>query len=185
MNSVTDTFQGEIAILGDFNINYNFRHTPAFKTLKEFERNFNLKQIITSPTRVVKNSKMYLDLIFTNMDHVISSGVLDIAISDHLPVFLIKKKQKIKHTYTQTKGRTYKTYCKDSFQNDMKTHQNWAYFWEIEENNPEKIWDSMFEIILDCANEHAPVKDMKIREDTPNFSRPHGLTKSHTRNITF
>ena len=167
VNSLTNAPFNDIVILGDFNINYNFRHTPAFKALKEFERNFNLKQIINSPTRIVKNSKSYLDLIFTNMDHISSSGVLDIAISDHLPVFLIKKKQRNKPAYTQTKGRTYNTYRKDNFQNDIKTHPKWEHFWHLEENNPEKMWDIMLEIILEVADGQAPWRDMKIREDTP------------------
>ena len=58
--STLKSFQGEITIVGDFNINYSLRNTPAFKALKTFERTFNLDQIIKSPTRIVKNSKTHI-----------------------------------------------------------------------------------------------------------------------------
>ena len=169
LTNILDSFQGEIAILGDFNINYNLRHTPAYKALKNFERNFNLDQIIKSPTRIVKNSKTLLDLIFTNMGHISSSGTLDIALNDHLPVFLIKKKQKTKPSFTYTKGRSYNNYSKDNFQNDIRTHPKWISFWALEENKLDEMWDIIFEIILETSDVHAPFKDVKIREDTPQW----------------
>ena len=53
----------------------------------------NLSQLInTSPCHTNKYiACRSIDLIFTNMDHTVSSGTLDIAVGDHLPVFLIKK----------------------------------------------------------------------------------------------
>ena len=178
LTDILDTFQGEITILGDFNINYNLRHTPAFKTLKTFERDFNLDQIIKSPTRIAKSSKTYLDLIFTNMDHIVSSGVLDIAISDHLPVFLIRKKQKSKPSCTHTKGRSYSNYKKDSFQNDIKNHHSWVTFWDLEENKPEEMWDIMLEIIQENSDLHAPYKDVLNRLVQFNVIRRYVKTNS-------
>ena len=185
LTNILDSFQGEIAILGDFNINYNLRHTPAYKTLKNFERNFNLDQIIKSPTRIVKNSKTLLDLIFTNMDHISSSGTLDIALSDHLPVFLIKKKQKTKPSFTYTKGRSYNNYSKDNFQNDIRTHPKWMSFWALEENKIEEMWDIIFEIILETSNVHAPFKDMKIREDTPQWITRDMISEINQKDFLF
>ena len=169
LTNILDSFQGEIALVGDFNINYNLRHTSAFKALKNFERDFNLTQIIKSPTRIVKNSKTHLDLIFTNIEHIISSIVLDLALSDHLPVFLIKIKQKSKPSFTYTKGRSYNNYRKDNFQKDIKTHPKWMTFWDLEENNPNEMWNLMYEIILETSDLHAPYKDMKIREEIPQW----------------
>ena len=65
-----NTYNGELTIVGDFNVNYNARNTP----------------------RHVVHGKTCLDLIFTNMDHVVSSGVINIKISVHLPIFMVKKK---------------------------------------------------------------------------------------------
>ena len=138
MKKAQNSFSSEITLLGDFNVNYKLRHTLPFKQLKEFERNFNLKQLINTTTRIGIKTKSCLDLIFTNMDHIISSGVLDIAISDHLPVFLIKKKAKLPSCFIPTKARSYVNYDKTTFQDSIKHHPKWEIFWQIEENNPEK-----------------------------------------------
>ena len=37
LTNIQESIQGEITLVGDFNINYNLRHTQAFKTLKEFK----------------------------------------------------------------------------------------------------------------------------------------------------
>ena len=185
LTNILDSFQGEITIVGDFNINYSLRHTPAYKAIKNFERTFNLNQIIKSPTRIVKNSKTHLDLIFTNMDHIISFGVLDIAISDHLPVFLIKKKNKIRPSYSFTKGRSYSTYSKEDFQNDIKTHPKWGSFWDLEENKPNEMWDIMLEIILETSDLHAPLKDMRIREDTPQWITKDLISEINQKDFLF
>ena len=103
------------------------------------------------------------------MEHIISSGVLNVTISDHLPVFLIKKKQKIKTTFTYTRGRTYVNYRKDDFQADIKNHPGWIDFWLLEENKPDEMWDMVLEIITETANSHCPFTNMKLREDTPEW----------------
>ena len=46
LQSLQNNFQGETVVVGDFNINYNLRHSDAFKILKDFEREFNLDQIL-------------------------------------------------------------------------------------------------------------------------------------------
>ena len=185
LTDTLDSFQGEITIAGDFNINYNLRHTPAFKALKTFERNFNLHQIIKSPTRIVKNSKSLLDLIFTYMDHIASSGVLDVAISDHLPVFLIRKKHKNKPSYIHTKGRSYNNYRKDNFQNDIKNHPDWATFWDLQDDKPDAMWEKILKIIQDASDLHAPLKDMKIREDTPQWITKDLISEVNQKDFLF
>ena len=114
-----DNYRREIVILGDFNVNYNLRHTPAFILLKTFERDFNLKQLIQRTTRNTNITRSCIDLIFNNMEHIISSGVLAIMISDHLPIFLIKKKQKQQPKTDNIKCRSYATYEKHKFQEEI------------------------------------------------------------------
>ena len=102
------------------------------------------------------------------MDHI-SSGVLDIAITDHLPVFLIKKKSKTPSCSVPTKARSYVNYDKKIFQENIKSHPKWKTFWQTEENNPDEMWDNIFEIINVTADEQCPVKNMYFREDTPDW----------------
>ena len=169
MKKVRNSHSGEITILGDFNVNYNLRHTLPFKQLKDFERKFNLTQLINTSTRLGTKSNSCIDLIFTTMDHVISSGVLDVLISDHLPVFLIKKKSKTPSRSIPTKARSYVKYDKATFQENIKFHPKWETFWHVEENNPEEMWDTIFEIVKENADDQCPYKNMNFREDTPEW----------------
>lgn len=55
---------------------------------------FSLEQIIEHPTRVSLNRGTLLDVIMTNVKSISHSGCINDSTSDHLPVFLIKKRQK-------------------------------------------------------------------------------------------
>ena len=103
LRSLQLTFHGEIAIVGDFNINYNLRNSEAFKLIKDFEREFNLDQIIKTPTRITKKTSNCIDLIFSNVEYIQSCGTMNISISDHLPTFFIKKKEKMKKPFLNSK----------------------------------------------------------------------------------
>ena len=53
---------------------------------------YNLSQTISEPTRITNTSRTLIDLCITNSpDKVKASGVLSIGISDHSPVYLIRK----------------------------------------------------------------------------------------------
>ena len=103
------------------------------------------------------------------MDHIISSGVLDIQISDHLPVFLIKKKSKTPAHSVPTRARSYINYDKKKFQEKIKSHPNWEMFWQLDGENPDIMWDIIFEIIKQNADDQCPFRNMKFREDTPEW----------------
>ena len=87
-----EKFDAELVIMGDMNVNYRDRHNNAFNVLKEFERVYNLTQLIQDYTRITSKAKSTIDLIWTNMTHIADSGVLDIHLSDHMPIFVVKKK---------------------------------------------------------------------------------------------
>ena len=90
-------------------------------------------------------------------------------ISDHLPIFLIKKKQKHQTKTDTIKCRSYATYEKQKYQEEIKSHQKWIDFWEVDKDDPEKMWDIMEDILLDKVNKHCPYKNVKIKEDTPQW----------------
>ena len=169
LRSLEKDFQGEITVVGDFNINYNLRHSNAFKLIKYMEREFNLNQIIKTSTRVTQNTSNCIDLIFTNMEYIKEYGTLDMSISDHLPTYLVKKKAKLSPQYTTFWGRSYVNYNKDAFQRDIKSHHLWYKFWEEGEENPESLWQIFLTIITEVADIHCPFKRMKFRDDSPEW----------------
>ena len=84
----------EAVILGDFNVDYKNKKSANFKKIKFFERLKALEQLIYTTTRNTKTSSSLLDMAFIKMKHVSEAGTLDSFISDHPPIFLIKKKMK-------------------------------------------------------------------------------------------
>ena len=44
----------------------------------------------------------------------------------------------------------------------------WKEFWD-EECNIDNMWNVMLQIILDCANIHCPIVNIKILDDSPNW----------------
>ena len=44
------------------------------------------------------------------------------SISDHLPTFFVKKKEKLKGSFSEFQDRSYARYDKTTFQNEIKSH---------------------------------------------------------------
>lgn len=82
----------EVIIMGDINIDYLGKKNLATSKLYKWEKELLLDQIIRECTRVCETSQTCIDLIFTNINFISDAGVIDLHLSDHKPVFLIKKK---------------------------------------------------------------------------------------------
>ena len=94
LNHIEDTIiniyaeYDNIICFGDFNINL-LESTRWGEQLESIMDTFNLKQLVLEPTRLSIHSATLIDLIFTNMkEEVVQSGVHNIQISDHFPVYL-------------------------------------------------------------------------------------------------
>ena len=71
-------------------------HTyTATRKLKDMEKKFHIRQIVKASTRITNKTKRTIDLIFINIAHIRDSGVLVCVISDHMPVYLIKKRPRV------------------------------------------------------------------------------------------
>ena len=82
----------ELIICGDFNFDLLNYHNHNGTT--DFLNNMNtlsLSPIITKPTRITDNSATLIDNIFLNTPTNYKTGCIINDISDHLPIFLIKK----------------------------------------------------------------------------------------------
>ena len=158
--------RADVIVMGDFNIDYRKNTSPEYKYLKEFERNHQLKQYIKTPTRITNRVRSTIDLIFSNMNFIASSGVLNNQISDHLPIFIIRKKERENKTFTTVWGRSMKNYNVSHFQNVIVADERWRFFWE-ENVDVNRLWAIMLEIIVDSAELCCPTKKIRVRTDTP------------------
>ena len=96
---------------GDLNIDYR-RCSPNKKVLKVLENRFGLSQMITDKTRPLYSDAI-IDQIFTNNPGFMKAGTLDLNVSDHLPVYIVRKKIKAKPINSEFVGRTYKHYNRE------------------------------------------------------------------------
>ena len=162
-----NNFNSEIILTGDFNINYNLRHTDSFKLLKDFEHKYDLNQIIESNTRTTSKSSTRIDLMFSNVSHVLHCGVIACSISDHDAIYLIKKKVRCKHKHDYIKARSYQHYVKEDYQSDIVNDPWWLEYHTSEDVNIK--WDIFEKIVEKHADVHCPVKQIRVRIENPKW----------------
>ena len=165
------------------NTDYGSPNNPATKELKHTTTHFNLEQHIKDPTRQTRNTSTTLDLIFTQMTHVRESGVMDINISDHQPVYIIKKKTTLKTQKTTYWGRTYKNYSTRqlvaSLEETDTTHI-------LQNTDPQSCWEDLHNLIKYTADKLCPQTKHRIPSNTtPWLSKelPQKKTGKHTTQI--
>ena len=87
------TYSYELYLTGDLIIDYKECSSDNFKKIKQNERSNTLKQLITTPSRYTKSKNSLLDIIFTNSSNY--CGNVSLNLSDHLPIYINRKKPKI------------------------------------------------------------------------------------------
>ena len=104
-----------IFILGDLNCNI-LKTGPESIALENFMYEMNLKQMITTPTRITDTCESLIDVILTSAPNlVLKSRVLDIIISDHLLIFTALRLKLPKPSPKFTLTRSYKNYDASKF----------------------------------------------------------------------
>ena len=71
--------------------------------------------MITLPTRLSDSRWSVLDVMLTNIRNCYMAGVVNYNVSDHLPVVLVKKRMKIRHSKETVTGKSYKNYNRERF----------------------------------------------------------------------
>ena len=122
-----------------------------------------LSQLIKT-SKHSSRSATTIDLIFTNIDSCNTSGVLNLHISDHKPVFVMKKKMRDSRRKVAFTGHTYVRYSKDIL-NDALINSEKLKF--REEADPNKCWDLMETFLNNFLNEWYPVRTFRSKESTP------------------
>ena len=99
-------------LLGDFNIDFGKRQHPAQTRLSTMLNDMGLRQLRKAPTRVTNTIKSIIDLIFTYIASklVAKSGVIDVSISNHMPIYMCRKAEPHKPEKTIINKRDYRLY---------------------------------------------------------------------------
>ena len=154
-------------ILGDFNIDYSSEkkrnaNQSDRRKLKGIADLHDIQKIIDFPTCIAEHSESQIDLIFTdNVHKIVDFGVKDFGISDHSMVYCVFKSGVMKVPPKTLEYRSFKSYNKSSFRQDLMNVP-----WHFVFNNPEDLegcvqtWNKLF---LQVAEDHAPTKTHRVR----------------------
>ena len=151
--------------MGDFNINLKSKSSPDTKELL-FTTGLNgltpmIKQTTRCSCRAGQVRETCIDNIFTNSSLIAESKVLDLNISDHLAVFVRRKKARIfSHKITFT-GRSYKNFIKEDFQEAL-LGKDWDNFYNS--MDPGECWDILEKTIRGQIDAVCPLKKFKVKE---------------------
>ena len=161
-----DLTRSEMFMLGDINIDYKSTSMIRKLKIRNFETKFNLKQLIEDDTRVTETTATTLDWIYTSTGYISDAGVLNYNISDHLPIFLTRKKPRNKIKKISILGRYYIRYDQNLFK-QMLSDSDWTDFDTIV--NPSIMWSLMEENIRKVLDQLCPIKQLTVPEHKPEW----------------
>ena len=166
MSEIRDLEKYETILMGDFNADASTGKLPPARILKQFEAEHTLQQVINKPTRYSRMKRATIDLAFTNMKHCTGSGTLNYNISDHKPIYIIKKKIRNDVTMTTTMARSYRNYTHEQLRTTLTQHTlNQAQ----QGNTPNHIWEELEQYINSAIDKHCPMVKIKIRAKSAPF----------------
>ena len=150
----------EIVALGNFNIDLTDPQSQNALYLVENLQHYGLLQTIEDPTRHGKNSHPSLiDHVYTNSKIILESGNITLNISDHDLIYIIRKKEKSHHSKLSFKGRSYRNYDREVFQENLEG-LNWDEFYNS--STPDQAWNILRTNIQNEIEIMCPIKDIKI-----------------------
>lgn len=157
---------GESILIGDFNLDMSKRDSPKVKKLLKVCSKNSLESYIHSCTRITRKSATTIDLIFSDFGYVSHSGTIDTNISDHLPIYLVKKKSCTSKTYVEVEGRSYKNLDRDQFDADIKAIDLSDVLGRC---GPDVIWDTFYQRAVEVLDIHCPIKKLRLYTDRAGF----------------
>ena len=157
----------EVIFGGDFNINFKTNNTEVSE-LKKFIIKSALKQFIKEPTLISHNGSL-IDLILSDSEYINHTGVLDIDISDHLPFFLLCKKENIKSSRCDFCGRSYRNYDK-LIMEDRLLNYSWIEFYNM--NDVNQCWQLVLSRVLEILDDMCPKKRFSFDKEKQPWLYP-------------
>ena len=137
---------------------------PNIIRLRDLIDVYQLHQHIQNPTRVTDSTKTLLDLILTKIDDTktLDSGVMQIGISDRSLVYICRKIGIPKGNPKLIETRQFKNFNSIKFQNNLS--EAFSTFVQYEDVNI--AWHNWKEIFLQIADQHAPLRQRKVKSES-------------------
>ena len=187
-DALTIVFDGagmdEHIVMGDCNIDFSRCENTYSKKLKDLMIEYNLIRLETSFTRITQRNKSTIDVIFSDMCNIMDVGVRQFNISDHLPIYVIKKKPRNRITREVVEFRNLKHYSVEELETLIRADRRWIGFWD--ENVPvDVLWQTMYTIFLDSLNELCPMMKCLSQTDRPNWVTKEVVEAIQEKNILY
>ena len=155
----------EIFCLGDLNIDL-LKPSKGRKDFYNLTSTNGLEQLIKEPTRQTSKAKTLLDVIITNSNNILDSGILHNNISDHFQIFVTRKHVKKEKIPTTFIGRNYSTYDVPTLHNTLDTI-DWNLF--LNENDPNEMWNIFLKNITSKIDTLYPIKHYHINQQKESW----------------
>ena len=161
-----DLLRNELYIVGDTNIDYSSDINKRKYKIKQLESKFNLKQYIKSHTRITENTATTLDWVYATTPYMASAGTLNYNISDHLPVYIVRKKKRNKIEKITVRGRSYNRYDTVEFQR-LLANSNWNDFDRTDD--PNQLWSELECNITTSLDSLCPIRNLMVPKCKPDW----------------
>ena len=156
----------EVFLIGDLNVNFKNKLSADYKKLDFFIRSNGLTQLISNTTRNTDKSKSLIDVILTNAKYIDETGVLDHYLSDHLPIFMVKKKRRDSRPTVEFEGRSYRNYNSEML-HDLLVQCEWDDFYDA--RDPNNAWDLMVQKFMPIIDKMCPKRKFVIKNYRPEW----------------
>ena len=160
----------KILLLGDININaLNDDHVNH--RLRRYTSSLGLNQIIKEIARPA--NRTCLDHVYTDRpQHILMTKVLNIGMSDHLPVGIVTKyrKRSIQNIEKTIKYRKWKNFSEQAFQDDLEKAP-----WNVLDmhDDPDEAIQFFNRTFLDVADDRVPLLTKRVkRQRQPTWRTP-------------
>ena len=121
-------------------------------------------RVLTLPTRVTPTCESLIDLIVTSKKELIhSSGVFHLGISDHSLIHASIRLTRKRPPAKIIKTRNYKKFNESNFQQDISLAP--FHVASVFDDPDDKLW-AWNKGFLDVCDQHAPLKDVKVRSSS-------------------
>ena len=145
----------EIIVLGDLNHNYIFDANLYKNPIFQLEDLYDMKQLITEPTRCTDTTATLLDVIITsNPDMHLKSGVCKCSMSDHDLVFTVidEPEHENKQEHVELTFRDTRKFMPEKFLSDI----------EAEITGKDLSWENWRDQFVSISDKYAPICEQRI-----------------------
>lgn len=164
-NAVDELLRMDCIVMGDFNVDLLW-YSPSVETLKDFFFELDMQQIITTPTRCSPNRDTLIDHCYVRMAYPAERGTIDLELSDHMLIFVAKKKPLVKLEKTKYRGRDLRNFDPVVLYNKLQNH-NWGRFYAIA--CPNRACEYLHSVILDVINVLCPLRTFITTASKPEW----------------